>query len=191
MSTGTDADPRDQIVAAAAKVFATEATRQVTLKRVALEARVPFELVSERWASPTDLLEAVFQKLTGEIQSDWADGFAPRHGGDLDADQSERLDALVNIVLRASLDGVALGQVHHRYPIVDRMIEHATARGLDPRTARYRIFELLVVEFGLRAFSPHLLNACGLHDESAEQVRSEISALELSLQTLPPVPTEE
>ncbi len=190
MAPGTYADPREHIVAAATKVFTTEATRQVTLKRIALEARVRPETVTELWDSTADLLTAVFEQLTHDIASGWPDGRVPGHGGDLDDDQSEWADAIVNIVMRATIDGVDHTQITERHPIIDRLVEAAAATGVDYRTARYRVYQLLLLEFSYRAFSSHLLAACGLEREPGDCVRREVSALQLSLRHLPPVPAE-
>jgi AcrR family transcriptional regulator len=190
MLPGTDAETADAILAAATKVFATEATRQITLKRVALEARVPSDTVTERWASTSDLLAEVYGVLADGIAQLCPPGRALRHAGDLDAEQDALLESMVQIVVRSSLDGFDLAQLVERFPNIERMIEQRTSEGLDEVTARHRVFQVLLLEFGYRVFADLLLAACGLADEPEGRARAEINALELRIATLPPVPSE-
>ena len=190
MHPGTDAESADAILPAATKVFATEATRQVTLKRVALEARVPSQAVTDRWASTSELLGEVYQVLADRIAQLCPPGHALRHAGDLDAEQDGLLESMVQIVVRASLDGIDLSQLIERFPNIERMIDQRLTEGLDETTARYRVFQVLVLEFGYRLFADMLLAACGLADEPEGRARSEVNALELLITTLPPVPSE-
>jgi AcrR family transcriptional regulator len=190
MHPGTDADSADAIIAAATKVFATEATRQVTLKRVALEARVPSDTVTGLFASTPDLLAKVYRLLAEGIAMRCLPGQVLRHAGDLDAEQDALLESMVQIVVRSSVDGFDLTELIDGYPNIERMIEHHMTEGLDEVTARYRVFQVLVLEFGYRVFADMLLAACGLADEPAGRARDEVNALELLITKLPPVPTE-
>jgi AcrR family transcriptional regulator len=189
MQSGNDA-VSDPLVSAATRVFATESTRQVTLKRVALEARVPPDAVSERWSSATDMLASVFQQLTAQIVEPWPPDHAPRRGGELTEDESELVDSIANIIVRASLDGVDVSSLSEHFPIIERMIDRLVRGGADPLTARYRVHQLLVIEFGFRIFAEHLRGMCGLADEPDDRARAEIDAIELLLSDLPTVPAE-
>ncbi len=190
MHPGTDAESADAILAAATRVFASEATRQVTLKRVALEARVPSHTVTDRWASTAELLGEVYRVLADGIARLYPPGHAPRHAGDLDAEQDALLESMVQIVARSSLDGFDLAQLVERFPNIERMIDQHMTEGLDQLTARHRVFQVLLLEFGYRLFSDLLLTACGLDDEPEGRARAEVNALELLIATLPPVPSE-
>jgi AcrR family transcriptional regulator len=185
--TGIAADAQEHIVAAAANVFATEATRQVTLKRVALEARLPSAEVTERFDSTADLLSAVFASLSDELHAGFPDGEVPRHGGDLDEAQRQLLDAIVMISTRAVLDGFDPAQLRGTFPMLDRMAQQGVDDGHDERTARYRVFETLLLEFALRVFARPLADMCGLDDESDHCLQHEVSRLEMALHGLPPV----
>jgi AcrR family transcriptional regulator len=190
MLPGTDAESADAIVAAATRVFATEATRQVTLKRVALEARVPSHVVTGRWTSTADLLGEVYGVLADGIARLSPPGHVLRHAGDLDAEQDALLESMVQIVVRSSLDGFDLTELVERFPNIERMIDQHMTEGLDELTARHRVFQVLLLEFGYRLFADLLLAACGLADEPAGKARDEVNALELLIATLPPVPSE-
>ena len=187
MESGTSATAQEHIVAAATKVFATEATRQVTLKRVALEARVPAATVTEHYATPVELLSSVIASLAAAIQARFPEGEAPITGGGLDDEQNAIFDAIVMITTRAVLDGVDPAEIVPSFPVVDRLAGEAVDRGLDERTARYRIFETFLLEFAHRCFARPMADICGLRDESDECLRRELDTLEASLQGLPPV----
>jgi AcrR family transcriptional regulator len=190
MDGGQPADAQEHIVATAAKVFANEATRQVTLKRVALEARVPSDTLLEHYASAADLLRSVYRALSTGIESRFPEGFVPRHGGDLDKIQSALFDDMVMITTRAILDGVEPSSLTEDHPVIESMTRRAVESGANERTARFRTFELLLLEFGLRCFGPALAEACGLASESQQCLRHELNTLQLALHDLPAVEPE-
>jgi len=190
MYPGTDADSADAILAAATKVFASEATRQVTLKRVALEARVPPHVVTARWASPAELLTEVFGRLGENLAERFPPGQMPRHGGEFDAEQGELVDAMLSILVRSALDGMDLTERVDRYPTIERLIQQHMDDGLDELTARYRVFETVLVELGYRFFADQLQVACGLTEEPEGRLRDEVNALEQMVAALPPIPSE-
>jgi AcrR family transcriptional regulator len=167
-----------RVVEAAIKVFASEATGQVTLKRVALEAEVPAESVTDRWSSTTELLGAAIDRLADDLAAAAVCDEVPTRGGALTSRQSELLDQVVHLVVRAAIDGVHTPDLAGRFPMIDQLIDQYVDSGVDLRTARYRAYQLLVVEFGWRIFSSQLLTVCGLDDESPDQVRAEIDSLE-------------
>jgi AcrR family transcriptional regulator len=181
------ADPEEHILAAATKVFASEATRQVTLKRVALEARVPSEQLTERYGNAGELLCSVYAWLTDAIARRFPEGRVPAHGGDLDNEQNAVFDALVLITTRALLDGVEPSSLIAELPVIEEMTRQAIEAGLDERTARYRVYETCLLEFAHRFFARPIADVCGLADESDEDLRREVNALELLLPTLPPI----
>jgi hypothetical protein len=91
------------------------------------------------------------------------------------------------ITTRAVLDGIAPATLLPAFPVVDQMAQNGVEVGLDERTARYRVFETLLLEFALRFFARSLADVCGLADESDDCLRRELSQLEQALRTLPPV----
>ena len=190
MQPGTDAESADAILAAATKVFTSEATRQVTLKRVALEARVPSHVVTAQWASPAELLSEVFGRLGEDLSRTCPPGQVPRHGGEVDAEQGELIDAMLQILVRSALDGMDLTERVDHYPTIERLVRQHVDEGLDELTARYRVFQAVLVEFGFRIFADQLQIACGLTDEPVDRLRDEVNALEQMVTSLPPVPSE-
>ncbi len=176
-----DSDPADldgRVLSAAIRVFASEATSRVTLKRVALEAGVPSEEVTDRWSSTTELLTAAVNRLTGDLAGSDAGADVATRGGDLTPEQDALLDQAVHLAARAVLDQIDPTQFQGQFPLSDSLIDHFVKQGADLRTARYRAFQLMVVEFGARLFSASLLVVCGLEEETPAQVRAEIDSLE-------------
>jgi len=187
MQPGTDADPSDEIVTAATRVFASEPTRQVTLKRVALEAHVPSQVVLERWATITDLLATVLETIMRELAEGFAEDAPPRHGGELDARQDVLVDALMCIWVRAALDGYDVEPLVQVHPTIVHMVDRLVAGGLDDTTARHRVFQQLILEFGYRLFGEQMATACGLGAEPLSQRRAGVNAVQLAIPKLPPV----
>ncbi len=187
MDRGPAADAQEHIVATAARVFASEATRHVTLKRVALEATVPPDTVTERFDTAADLLRSAYGALAAKIESGFAEGHVPRHGGELDEHQSAMFDDVVMITTRALLDGVTMSEMAAEFPMVESMTRQAIDAGTDERTARFRTFELLVLEFGYRFFARPLAEVCGLARETDECLRTELNQLQVTLRDLRPV----
>ncbi len=178
MRENDPAGTADRVVAAAIRVFASEATSHVTLKRIALEAGLPSEEVTSRWSSTAELLNAATERLTDELAAAGTCAQVPTRGGELSERQAELLDQAVQLLARARLDQIEPWLPEGRFPILNQLIDQFVADGADLRTARYRAFQLLVVEFGARLFAPSLLVAVGLHDETPAQVRAEIDSLQ-------------
>ena len=186
----TDTDPADlddRVLSAAVRVFASEPTSRVTLKRVALEAGVPSEQVTDRWSSTTELLTAAVDRLTEDLAGAGRGAVVTR-GGQVTERQDALLDQAVHLSARALLDQVDPTHLRGRFPMSDNLIAHFVSQGADLRTARYQTFQLMVVEFGARLFASSLLVACGLQDESPAQVRAEIDSLQdlVALRALQP-----
>jgi len=174
-------DPDDlanQILAVSIQVFGAAGTHQVTIDGVAREAGVPTEEVAARWPTTISLLTASIERLTDDLAAAATCEEVPTRGSELTAEQSALLDQVVGLVARALVDRTDPGQLQGRFPMIDQLIEQFVASGTDLRTARYRAFQLLVVEFGARLFSGTVLAACGLEDESPSQVRAEIDSLQ-------------
>jgi AcrR family transcriptional regulator len=187
MQPGNDADPGDEIVAAATRVFASEPTRQVTLKRVALEAHVPAQVVLDSWANITELLSAVLERIMQDLAEGFADDAPPRHGGELDDRQDALVDALMCIWVRAALDGYDIEPLVDEHPTIARMVGRLVDGGLDDVTARHRVFQQLILEFGYRLFGEQMATACGLEGEPLAQRRAGVNAVQVAIPRLPPV----
>ncbi len=181
------ADIDDRVLCAAIRVFATEPTSRVTLKRVALEAGVPSDEVTDRWSSTTELLTAAVDRLTQDLTGAGR-GAALTRGGQVTERQDELLDQTVHLSARAVLDQVDPTHLRGRFPMSDSLIDHFVSQGADQRSARYLTFQLMVVEFGARLFGSSLLVACGLQDESPAEVRATIDSLQdlVALQVVHP-----
>ena len=81
----------------------------------------------------------------------------------------------------------ASAELQSQFPMLDRLVKVGMDLGVDERTARYRVCQFYVLEWGWRLFGPHLLVACGLADEPEGRPLDELRVVERSLANLPPV----
>jgi AcrR family transcriptional regulator len=173
-----------KILAAAATVFSMQGPDSVTVKWISLESGVPREEVHARWPDVLSILGAVLDDLAARIERL---GIAPP------TDESALtrvalIDRYQRIVARALLDGVNPASLQSDFPVVEMLVQRGIAeRGVDERTARYRISQIYALEWGWRLFGPHLLAACGLGDEPPEVHANELFVLQEAITWLPPV----
>ena len=183
---GLDEATATRILDAATDVLATEGPARTTLKWVAREAGVPTEVVVAHWPHVSDLLGDVLDELAGRIEV-----HAPVILGSPDEETDPVLVDLIGqfarILARAILDGFDTAVLQSRFPILERLLKFGLDLGMDERTARYRVRQFLVLEWGWRLFGDHLAVACGLTDEPEGRSLSELRVLERSLLQLPPV----
>ena len=171
------ADLDDRVLSASIRVFASEPTSRVTLKRIALEAGVRAEQVTDRWSSTTELLTAAVDRLTEDLLGSGR-GVRATQGGQLTERQEALLDQAVHLSRALLCSTRSTPTLPGPVPHVRQRIAHFVSQGDDLRTARYRAFQLMVVEFGARLFGSSLPVACGLQDESPAQVRAAIDSLQ-------------
>jgi AcrR family transcriptional regulator len=172
------------ILGAAGRLFSRHGPSTVTLRWIARDAGVPYEAVASRWSDPDDVLVAVLDDLTERIAAAYAE-LGPKI---VSVPELDEVMATIHLVLaRAVLDGRQPAHLQRAFPMFDRILEAAVAHGSDERTARYRIFESYLLEWGWRVLGPQLLEVCGLGDEPPDRAEAEIRALQRRLFTLPPV----
>jgi AcrR family transcriptional regulator len=190
VDTTLDEAATRRIIEAATEVLAAEGPTRATIKWVAREARVDPSVVAARWPTMEDLMATVLDDLAVRIetQAHFRYRDLPQVDEEVDAEWTRLLALFSRLVGRSLLDGVNPAELQAHYPLVDRMVKGGVDMGMDERTARYRTYECYVIEWGWRLFGPHLAIACGLDDESAEDIRTEITRLQWGLRDLPPVP---
>ena len=184
---GPDAlDPAvtEKIIGAASRLFSRHGPSTVTLRWIARDAEVPYEAVVARWPKPDDVLAAVLDHLADQIAAAY-EALGPSIVSV--PELGEVIATIQQVLARAILDGRQPAHLQRAFPMVDRILESAVSHGSDERTARYRIFESYLLEWGWRVLGPHLLDMCGLGDEPPELADEEIRALQRHLFTLPPV----
>jgi len=178
----------ERILAAATRVFAVEGPARTTLKWVAREAGVATEDVATRWPTVNDLLGAVLDSLSARIEGEAPDpGLPDRAPTTLDPHLIDLVGQFTEIVARSLLDGFNPAELQSQFPMLDRLVKFGMDLGVDERTARYRVCQFYVLEWGWRLFGPHLLVACGLSDEPEGRPVQELRVVERSLANLPPV----
>jgi TetR/AcrR family transcriptional regulator, repressor for neighboring sulfatase len=173
-----------KIIEAASSLFSQEGPSTVTLRWIARDAEVSYNAVVARWSTPDQVLAAVLDHLADRIDKAYAD-LGPSIVSVPEVDGV--IGTIQQILARAILDGKHPAHLQRAFPMVDRILEAAVAHGSDERTARYRIFESYLLEWGWRLLGPHLLDVCGLGDEPPDRADDEIRALQRHLFALPPV----
>ena len=185
---GTDDEVAERILAAAARVLAIEGPARTTLKWVAREAGVTTEDVAARWPTVSDLLGAVLDELSARIEVEAPNPKLPEEAPPaLDPHLIGLVAQFSEIVARSLLDGFNPAELQSQFPMLDRLVKFGMDLGVDERTARYRVCQFYVLEWGWRLFGPHLLVACGLTDEPDGRPLEELRVVERSLAQLPPV----
>ncbi len=173
-----------RIIRAAGRLFSQHGPSTVTLRWIARDAEVPYETVATRWSNPDDVLVAVLDDLADRIAAAYAElGPSIVSVPELD----EVIATIQQVLARAVLDGRQPAHLQRAFPMVERILNAAVAHGSDERTARYRIFESYLLEWGWRVLGPQLLEVCGLGDEPPDRIDAEIRNLQRRLFTMPPV----
>jgi AcrR family transcriptional regulator len=176
----------ERVLAAATRVLAIEGPARTTLKWVAREAGVSTEVVAARWPTVSDLLGSVLDELAARIEGE-APTFPADRPATIDPHLIDLIGQFTDIVARSLLDGFNPAELQSQFPMLDRLVKFGMDLGVDERTARYRVCQFYVLEWGWRLFGPHLLVACGLSDEPDGRPLDELRVVERSLANLPPV----
>jgi AcrR family transcriptional regulator len=176
----------ERVLAAATRVLAIEGPARTTLKWVAREAGVSTEVVAARWPTVSDLLGSVLDELAARIEGE-APILPAAEPPTIEPHLIDLIGQFTEIVARSLLDGFNPAELQSQFPMLDRLVKFGMDLGVDERTARYRVCQFYVLEWGWRLFGPHLLVACGLADEPADRPVAELRVVERSLANLPPV----
>ena len=180
---------RARVLAGATAVLSAEGPTRTTLKWIAREAGVEVSEVEAVGATVPELLGAALDDLADRIEARVPPDFGPIDDT-RDPGLGRDIDLYARVLTRALLDGVNPARVQSRFPLVDRMVDQAAAEGTDERTARYRVCQSFVLEWGWRLFGPHLTVACQLDGEPPGRPLEELRRVEGWLRTLPPVGTD-
>jgi hypothetical protein len=176
---------RARVLLGAGTVLAAEGPARATLKWIAREAGVDVATVEQVGATVGELLGAVLDDLADRIEAGVPLRFEPID--DRDPELGHLIDRYSRVLTRALLDGVNPALVQSRFPLIDRLVDEGVSQGWDERTARYRVCQSYVLEWGWRLFSPHLVVACGLADEPPGRPLQELRKVSTALTDLPPV----
>jgi AcrR family transcriptional regulator len=173
-----------KILEAASALFAAQGPDSVTIKWIGLESGVSPDEVSARWPDVPAILGAVLQDIA--VRFDRLQ-LLPK-SEETALTRVALTDRYQQIVARALLDGLNPATLQSEFPVMEGLVRWGvSARGIDERSARYRISQIYALEWGWRLFGEHLLTACGLEAESVEDQARELLALQDAISRLPPV----
>jgi hypothetical protein len=163
---------RERVLAASTELLKDNGPRSVTLKWVALKSGIPLDRVSGEWTTIEAVLADVLERLSAQMGS-LADGSTEQLLG-----EGEFIDVYQHIVARCLLDGVNPASLLTSFPHSEQWAAILQEQfGLDERSARLRLCQVVSAAWGWRLFGPHIKIACGLPDEADETFTGELRHL--------------
>ncbi|MGZ4681594.1 MAG: TetR/AcrR family transcriptional regulator [Acidimicrobiales bacterium] len=173
-----------RILEAASAIFAMQGPDAVTIKWICREAEVTPDMVFARWPDVLSVLGAVLDDIADQFER-LALLPASAHNA---LTRVALTDRYQRIVARALLDGVNPAALQQHFPVIEALVARGVSeRGVDERSARYRVSQIYALEWGWRLFGSHLLRICGLDEDSGEDHSAQLLALEESISWLPPM----
>jgi AcrR family transcriptional regulator len=166
------------VVEVATQMFARFGYGTVSLRQVAAEAGVNPGLVHRYIGSKEDVLRAVFERFTRELE----DG--PHALRDLppSAETERLLYTQHRIIAHLTLEGYDISRFKTSSPVVEILL--ANIHGgieIDDHTARIRALQIMALGLGWRMFETFLLGATGLHEDDREEIEAALRAANLAI----------
>jgi AcrR family transcriptional regulator len=179
---GLTPDARERVLIAATRLFARQGPPSVTLRWVAKASETPVEALSAEWPTVELLLTDVLKRLAGQLGG-LVDGLQARV--EL-LGEGQTVDLYQQIVARSLLDGLNPALLLDEFPNRDEWLAILRQRhGIDDRTARHRLCQIVALAWGWRLFGPHLKVASGLADEPDENFTAYLHAVVAQIATMP------
>lgn len=158
-------DPKKALLAAATKLFARRGFSGVSVRDIALAAKVNHGLVHRHFGSKEGLLRAVMQHQANMLAQAAGQGIArgAAHGSLTEAVFAAALqgDAYWRILARQLLDGADPRELQSDFPTLRRVIEHRVAGGQKRDDAALDVVVLAAAGLGFLVFEPFLRAAAG------------------------------
>lgn len=173
---------RAALIDAAARMFAEQGPRAVSVREVAREAGVNHGLVHRHFGSKEGLLQEVMAHLASRIAGSMGEVSGSESLADLlGSTFGATADAVHwRILARAMLDGQDPSDLQEDFPVVARMLAAAERGTSSPLSAQALVTLILAAGFGVLLFEPYLKVSTGQDDEAWQKTRSELMALTLS-----------
>lgn len=158
-------DPKRALLAAATKLFAQRGYSGVSVRDIALAAKVNHGLVHRHFGSKEGLLRAVMQDQADALARAAGQGIArgAAHGSLAEAVFAATLqgDAYWRILARQLLDGADPRSLQSDFPTLRRVIEHRVQGGQKREQAALDVVVLAAAGLGFLVFEPFLRAAAG------------------------------
>jgi len=173
---------RAALIEAAARLFAEQGPRAVSVRQVAREAGVNHGLVHRHFGSKEGLLQEVMTHLASRIAGSMG---SPSKGENLAGLLGDTFGATADavhwrILARAMLDGQDPTDLQQDFPVVARMLDAADRGTSSPLSSKALVSLILAAGFGMLLFEPYLKAATSQDEEAWRETRRELMALTLN-----------
>ncbi|MEL3889211.1 TetR family transcriptional regulator [Ferrovibrio sp. MS7] len=162
-------DPKRALLAAATRLFARRGFSGVSVRDIALAAKVNHGLVHRHFGSKEGLLRAVMQHQADTLAQAAGQGIArgAAHGSLTEAVFAAAVqgDAYWRILARQLLDGADPRELQSDFPTLRRIIEHRVAGGQKRNEAALDVVVLAAAGLGFLVFEPFLRAAAGFEKQ--------------------------
>jgi AcrR family transcriptional regulator len=152
---------RAEVVAAvlesAADLFAERGPAATSIRDIAARSRVNHGLIHRHFGGKDALVGAVLDHL-GQHLAGLPD--AKADGSTI----SEAVDRQLRVIARTSLDGYSIGELQHRFPTMELMLESVRARHSTELGARLAAAHTIAMQLGWCLFGDSLRASTGLED---------------------------
>lgn len=159
---------RSIVLAHAADLFAERGPAATSLRDIAERSGVNAGLIFRHIGNKEAIVASVLDYLAEELMSA--------------RDANESRDVIEasgernwKVIARSLLDGFDVGQLQHRFPIVEQLVAAAREDHDDEYAARVATADALALQLGWRLFGPFLKAATGLDDEKPRHVDHAVS----------------
>ncbi|MFE3257633.1 helix-turn-helix domain-containing protein [Nocardia sp. NPDC059091] len=162
-SRKTPPQGREAIVAAvldsATALFAERGPASTSIRDIAERAGVNHGLVFRHFGTKDKLVVEVLDQLGAAS--------ANRELSSTDV----QLSLHWTVIARCLLDGYPVGELQHRFPVMNRLLHLAQQHHDEPADAALAAAHAAALELGWQLFGPFLRNAAGLHELTPEQLQ--------------------
>ncbi|WP_430396673.1 TetR family transcriptional regulator [Ferrovibrio sp.] len=162
-------DPKRALLAAATRLFAQRGFSGVSVRDIALAAKVNHGLVHRHFGSKEGLLRAVMQHqadmLAQAAGQGIARGAAHRSLAEAVFAAAVQGDAYWRILARQLLDGADPRELQSDFPTLRRIIEHRVTGGQKRNEAALDVVVLAAAGLGFLVFEPFLRAAAGFEKQ--------------------------
>ncbi|MBU8810676.1 TetR/AcrR family transcriptional regulator [Mycolicibacterium goodii] len=149
---------RPAVLTHAADLFAERGPAATSLRDIAERSGVNAGLIFRHIGNKEAVVTAVLHHL--------ADDLASARDEDAPAEVIEaRAERSWKVIARSLLDGYDVGQLQHRFPVVEQLVAAAREQHEDEYAARVATADALALQLGWRLFGPFIKAATGLDEE--------------------------
>jgi AcrR family transcriptional regulator len=161
---------RRAVFDAAATLFATRGVDAVSLRDIANEANVHFTLIRRSVGTRDDLVDAVFEDLSGQLAAAVLENPLSGQGHGVDTVMGKWARVAAALVI----GGRPLSGRTGFNPVLAMAETLMDGYGLDPVAARLRAAQIVAQALGWRIFEVYLVEAGGLEGVPLETLREEL-----------------